>query len=541
MFLRRAKNQNRIKLAEKMAKDSKPMTFNLVFKDTPECLPPLHIIGIGDYKDSEEIAKYLSHTIQNLKASNPKAACMVLALGDNRYPSGTQKADEVIQQHLEELAKESNIPIFGILGNHDEGRSKTGIFLKEKGIGRGKHQVAHAYLDHPHVYDNTILCWEDLSFWNMPHEYYSIIYDNTQIFCINGNSYVKDCLDAYSNNSNTDENNQAIWMERAYLKAREAGKQIILAIHNPIKSVGKRNYHSDAPYFLTSNEIKEAKDFFKIDAILHPTHQDLLKASFKNRKIKFDLILSAHDHAMYYINDLSDPEFPIREITAGGGGGKLQDRQYFANQSQLGCFLKHPGFVEIVCHEDPVENYSIFNALGKDRNYQIVFNINSLDPIRFYDQLTENEIKKIDDFSKLIKRALEAYFSFLNVKQETRNGDFFTKKPQKGNISHGYYGLDRAHDIWAYLSDHKAEPYLQTIRTVFEMAKWHHSFKTKHITHPTEHSLISFIEKEIEKVYGEDKNKEAYNLKKLCSEEPNQSNNQEDDLHDNLYYRRFVS
>src|SRR5579885_25380 len=100
--------------------------------------------------------------------------------------------------------------------------------------------------------------------------------------------------------------------------------------------------------------------------------------------------------------------------------------------------------------------------------------------------------------SGLLLNAVDKYFAFLAPHQAKENGKFLGNTPWSGNVSHGHSGVERAHIIWAYLNNEKADNYADTIKTVYMMSRWN-----SYITSPTEHSFINIQNREIARSYNE--------------------------------------
>src|SRR5690606_34042286 len=84
----------------------------------------------------------------------------------------------------------------------------------------------------------------------LPDHYYSTILGNTQFFHLNTNTLIKDFLHSEDNTSEYE--TQLEWLVSEYQKAKEAGRTIFYALHNPVYTCGKRSVpgHYDAHLYL---------------------------------------------------------------------------------------------------------------------------------------------------------------------------------------------------------------------------------------------------------------------------------------------------
>lgn len=463
----------------------------------------------------------------------------VFFLGDNFYKSGIASADDpMVKTHFYDIYADpalpflAKLPFFGVVGNHCENARRRYLALRkeEKGVERGLHQVAISYLpdeNYPEVaskealYDSETLIQEDLSIWNMPSLTYSLIKRNTQVFFIDSNTYVKDYLEYLKMGEDTPPGNQARWLAEEMTKAKAAGRKTILALHHPLFTLGKRAYpaNSDIDLYLNSEEIEAAKAHFpSLADFALPSYNLLLKEVFKEQQLFFDATLCAHDHAMYYYNNTGKtkendeekkekeevskvkPDYPLCQVTSGGGGGALQPRLYFREQMYLGCFLKRHGVTKVTCRKDSIA----FTIYTEDRQYRLEFNHTSCKPIRHFPPTIDSEEQgKIKKLRSTIKKALSHYFNFLCPRQENHMGRFYYL-----NTCHGETGAERAHDIWAYISKADPDNYETMLTTLKEKID---QFPRK--TKPKPHSFITLLNTEIANTYGQDAT-----LESLCAE-----------------------
>lgn len=314
------------------------------------------------------------------------------------------------------------------------------------------------------------------------------------------------------------EKNQAAWLETEVKKAKDAGRRVFLASHHALVTVGGRAYHSDSSIYLSNTKIdKKSSDkrtwhekIYDFFSFKHKhSYNTILKECMKEQGLVFDGVFAAHDHSNYYYNNTVDREgnptetaYPIRQIVAGGGGGGLQARVQFTDQKRMGCFLKRHGFTEIICDDKKPANDFDFNIHtiknSKARPYErFEFNNTTLAAKRTYpENLTDTEKKQIEKLCATVMKAIDAYLLFIGTKQDKREGKYLTLNPMHGNLTHRKEGIDRAHQLWAYLIRENADNYEKTVDNIYKLVTWNSK-----VTSPTQHSLISIVNREIQNVY----------------------------------------
>ncbi len=462
----------------------------------------------------------------------------ILFLGDNFYDHGVSSpTDPIFKKNFTDiyanpaLTHIAGIPCFPILGNHDENIHKLKKPWDSKGIKRGMFQVARSYLaetvtgignqirkvfstqDKVKLYQQKNLDLASLPKWNMPSRYYSLIAGNTQIFCIDSNTYVEDYLKyqaALKFGKEIDPNNQAVWLEREVTKAKAAGRKVILASHHPILTPGKRSFESDTKLYLDSGTRvlfeRVYKDFYdgkqtiktnkeSYNTLLHETFKMQWKNQQRqNKDFTFDTIFAAHDHDLYSMSNKDKPdEFPVYEIVSGGGGGHLQN--LMKHDNHLGFFMKQNGFVRCEQFEgefgEPTLKYHVYTTAARDQEHHLVFTEKSKEPIRNYQTLTDDEQKLVKSFCNTVREAIDEYLKFVTSKQTKHHGKFFFR-----NFSHGEKGVEKAHKLWAYISNHEVDSFAKTVRTVSDIVKWSSLFAI-----PAEHSLVKILDKKVKEHY----------------------------------------
>lgn len=414
-----------------------------------------------------DVANAIHQFIQNNPQEKPD---FILLLGDNLYPKGVKSPrssqfENSFQKPYRSLI-ENNIPFFIITGNHDynmrdetalatEAQSKAkqlySSLLKSKpkpkpeclpastnGIDQILNEVAYTYLpdskgttkEKIERYKSETLKLNRLPAWNMPARYYALDAGDTRIICLDSSTYIADYL-TQGNEGQTPENNQALWLEAVTADAKNDFKQCILAMHHPAYSPGKRAFKNDLSLYLSKTQRIKIREAFSGPDKHSTPYNAYLSACLDAQQLKYDLVLTAHDHNQYYYNNRS-----IKQLTLGGGGGPLQVRSEFEHQDALACFIKDYGFGMIKTKlNEPIK---------------IKFSIHSLhQPTLFFSneniKAQQNDIEN-ENSTKVIK-AVEAaatnYFKFIASKQTADRKVFlFT------NLSHGHHEIECAHQAW---------------------------------------------------------------------------------------------
>lgn len=444
-----------------------------------------------DYPPKRVADKFIND-LKKIREKKGKLPAFVLILGDNFYDNGVDSPDskafkEIFEYLYGELAA-LGIPCIVILGNHDENLHRGNVISTQaRGIAQGINQVAHTYLleNAENLYgmnssSPTIdLQLSELPLWNMPNRFYSLDFVNTEIFCIDTNTYVKDYFEylaCVTTGKPIDPNNQAVWLERESKRAKAEGKHVLFAQHHPLLTPGKRFEDADSyVYFnipqdpLSPEALKLAERYFPgISKGEKFSFSDLLKKVYELQKLQPDAIMHAHDHNMYYINRPGTETDPmtIRQFCFGGGGGSIQQRKYFGGiQDYLGCHIDHHGIGKVVCDKE-----LLFSMQTTNDKYHVEFTLKNKYPRRHYTRENSSELKQVEDFCIAVKRAINAYF-------------------KKGGG--GVKGIARAHDVWAYISNSKADSLAKTVLTVKErMLQDYHAA-------PKSGSLITYLNQEL--------------------------------------------
>lgn len=394
----------------------------------PEQQSEFFIMGCqGDGGQSQKEVAALMNSVADRQENNP---AFVLVLGDNVYDYGVDSPSHTdFDKYFhgiyanESLTRLRQIPFFVLLGNHDSNQhTKKDISWYKIPVGEDTsiNEVAHSYMPEAsqfttidskiRLYQQPNLTLQELPQWNMPYFYYSLIIGNTQIFCLDSNSYAKEFLSLQDGSTASDKPNQAEWFKTEFEKARQNNRKIILAMHHPIYTSGKRslpNEH-DSIHYLTSDEIN------KLNTILHgdpekdftSSYNMLLNEILQRQQIEPDMVYAAHDHFMSYYNNKANENATrkICQITAGGGGGKLQERCSVLDYSAVACHLKNHGFAKISM------NHAAFNIdFYSTAGHHLRYSSDSHEPIR-----TPSTDSKLEDLRQQILAACELFFAELS-------------------------------------------------------------------------------------------------------------------------------
>lgn len=499
--------------AENYAKTTTPklLTFLTARKEQPE----LRFFALGCQGSGKQAQQQVAKLMEYIATHPNHTPDFILLLGDNFYESGMESAsDSAFKKLFKEMYLTyphlKKIPFFAILGNHDENLHANRIHGTEKGIPRGLHEVAASYrgdewdevslADKIKIYSASESPLNHFFSWNMPARFYSMISGDTQLFCIDSNTYVTDYLtarDDFRNGRKENPNNQAIWLANELRKAREANRKTLLVSHHSPYSPTRRAFNEDLHLYLPKDEREQALTFFGLPLNQAYSYNKLFYTCLKEQNLKFDMVLSAHDHDIYYFNNKNDTDalhYPLCQITAGGGGGGLQKRVSFLWQKFMGCFLKQHGFVEIATKFGHPTLHAHIHTFNKNGDYQhLLFTHHDCKPKRHYPPtMSSKEKKKIETLCHTTKQAIDRYFSFLSEKQEQTQGTFIAR-----NLDHGQDGIERAHQVWCYISQIHACDYLTTLSKIHDMTAW----KSK-IALPTDDSLISYLNQAFLEKYG---------------------------------------
>lgn len=493
--------------------------------------------------------KISQHEVAKLMDEKGTKPDIILGLGDNLYDDGAATPDddqfrEYFYKVYDRVELNKNLrrhKHFLILGNHDENRHratryKSYVTSELQGKDAARNEVAHTYIskqpedslddsgEHFSASFGTSPSFEDyvfvrvnqkdlvkqfcqpelkikdLDLWNMPYYFYSLILGDTQIFCLNSNTYARDFLEFHQKKERFQSpesvrSNQAAWLDREYRAAIEAGRKIIIAQHHPLFTSGKRAdpAHYDTVDYLSEQEKVTLKVILGCQS---DSYNEILRQLFEFQKFKFDLVAVAHDHCLQYYNEKS-PGQPtgLCQITSGGGGGDLQKRTHFFGYEHVGCYLKNNGFV------------SLTFAKVKPQQFHINFYSTAGHHLRFTDEshfaiCAPIEDRKLDMLRTTILKSVDEYFSLLlsallyrkkQAESTSTVGNFISRFSSSISAMASYLtsydnikkeDIDEIHNITAYLNQTYLPEFNIVIEKLFELFSKLSNTSLEHESHP---------------------------------------------------------
>ncbi|EKD70520.1 MAG: hypothetical protein ACD_46C00512G0002 [uncultured bacterium] len=328
--------------------------------DIPKDIDEVEFIVFGCQGSGKDSQKQTAKLMDEV-ASKSNIQC-IFGAGDNVYDWGaTTPYDPVFNSYFHDIYNHPELKtlkekkFFMALGNHDgnfQNAANAAYYRYTNPTGEKTEirEVEHSYIDNPEeraaLYSNTKIDPKKLPQWNMPYYFESVILGDTQVFILDSSTYAKEYLNSLNGKINPDKVNQAQWLEEEYKIAKASGRKIAVLMHHPFYTSGKRAFPSDfdSSHYLYPKEIDE------INEITHSntkSYNQLLKNIFDKQDIHFDVVFAAHDHFLSYYNDKAvAKEQGLVQITAGGGGGKLQDRKSYAGHPYVE-FLEQNGFWKV--------------------------------------------------------------------------------------------------------------------------------------------------------------------------------------------------
>lgn len=386
---------------------------------------PLHFYALGCQGEEGERQQAVARLMDEKAAKNQPA--FLLYLGDNIYNGAVESTlDPRFNKRFHQpyhLPNLKAIPGILVLGNHDanlENWAHTGNYLSnapllgffakpllacKTGKAVEQFEVAHTYLHKdPFFYKQDTLPIKEMPKWGMPYYYcsYDFIEANTQLFCLNSNTFVSDFLNFWESNDseeNADHSiNQAIWLDRVFFQAKQAGRATILALHNPLLTSSKRAlpHKYDAHLYMTPKQIQKINYILSIlpesptDLLtrirtcmqetdpeinaavatqpINGSYAAMLSACLHIQGIKPDAVFTAHDHALVY--NRSDDLCQV--ISGAGGSTNLMKQESNANNATQGCFVSEPGFVAVTCdafNATPEIQFDFHTTTGKHMRF----------------------------------------------------------------------------------------------------------------------------------------------------------------------------
>lgn len=363
----------------------------------------------------KRVASMMDEKIRKLKADGKPLPKFILFLGDNIYEHGVNSPAPssetkgftecfVDVYKTEKRGELKEIPCFLVLGNHDYdfdvANASNPMHSTEIATKLASNQVARTYFSSmaktitekiKRFMGDELRPEELQTGWNMPYFFYSLIAGDTQVFCLDSNTFLHDYLTYKDGKVNADglkldaegkpiephQINQAHWLKKEYALAQKSGRQIIFAQHHPLRVAAKRAFPKkfDSLHYLTSTEINAlSKHLYGNDCPdIGLSYNQMLNDAFKQMGCYPDLLYAAHEHAISYTNTKTrDEKKPLVQFISGGGGGdKLDARHSYRDHPYLGMYQQHYGYSHITCN-------------GKKKTFEIATHIDGLEsPIKF--------------------------------------------------------------------------------------------------------------------------------------------------------------
>jgi hypothetical protein len=452
--------------AKAAAKQATPRVYTLTGLKSHQ--GKLRFVAFGCQGSANEAQADVGKAINEfIRAHQDKEPDFILLLGDNLYPKGVKSPrssefEKSFQTPYAPLIKQK-IPFFIIPGNHDYNMRDEAKFIPASQEGKDLilNEVAYTYLpdgkrtteDIVALFKSDTLDLKNLPAWNMPTRYYAIDAGDTRIICLDSSTYIAEYL-IKDQPGQTPENNQARWLAKVTTEAKQNEKQCMLAMHHPTYSPGRRAFKNDLSLYLNKDQRNTIREAFSAFDKSSTPYNIYLKACLEEQGLQYDLILTAHDHNQYYYNDGE-----VRQLTAGGGGGRTQPRAEFANQANLGCFFKDYGYSVV---KTPLENpEKIDFSIRPLRSSPLFFSNDSVTAKR-----KQGVDEKIITLITATEEAVEEYFAFIATKQTADRKNFLLK-----NLAHGKSEIKCAHQAWALINQKEIGDYASLVKDLYNMVK----------------------------------------------------------------------
>jgi hypothetical protein len=355
------------------------------------------------------------------------------------------------------------------------------------------------------------------------------------------------------------EKNQVYRLLADFQKCKEDGFIPLLVMHNPLLALGKRwwpkeydsnlyNYFDEitrldlilqlsrenkTEYRKKVMEILKAKKekvYSCFKDVPYPTvdaanYSLMLTRFFAAFNLDFNLVICAHDHLLAYqcvdgvkgVSQNYDPddknktpippkqprpddvsEYKIRQITTGGGGGKLQSCEVFSPNGSVGSCLVDNGFIAYTLDQDnpdlidihvvTVKHTELMIEKDKRRPWEddlyLRFDTRSAKPIREpikkidpKDKAAIEDQMKVNAFTEQVLDACRQYEKFLSEKTVETKGEFFDKVHtswtawKSANFTHKREDVVILNKMIAYLSQDKRTSYAETVDEVYQLCE----------------------------------------------------------------------
>ena len=503
----------------------------------------------------KETAELMNVIAKDLRDSEEPMPSFILFLGDNMYdygvpsPSAAGFSDCFHKIYYNpEMTVIHSIPSFLLLGNHDDNlHGKAFLSANASGDETGINQAAHTFIANTPdnikkraaLYKQNALPIDKLSHWNMPYLYYSIVAGNTQIFCLNSNTYLQDYLDLASGKVKTRFNkdgsmdvvnlktgliNQAWWFQKEYATARLAGRQIFVAQHHPLSVSGKRSFPTgfDYNHYLSWQQVLDLNENLKCENskfVETASYNTLLAAVFNQQGIDPDMVFVAHEHFISWHHEVNQQtgQQKLRQFTSGGGGGDLQKRTSYRNNDAIPMHQQHNGFGMVTCYPAHPKEFAldVFTVEGlhlrfNDSNQKSIMKISD-DPqvekvrqcvlnacYRYFNMLKEAELRAFPVENILREKSLKTVSTFYSLFQKATDVCRSVYDTTSNIFDHIFHDTEAAkenrliQDLQAYFSQVKLPDYQAVIERLFSLSQ-----QLPYRLHESDQAFYAMLQNEI--------------------------------------------
>lgn len=425
-------------------------------------------------KPSEELKINFPLPKRTLPSNKQTKPSFAIVAGDNLYTDGAYSPnDKAFKNGFYDIYGQSRNDLIKlhVLGNHDCNIHKLAIGAR--GLSIAVNEIAHTFLNSEGAFDTKRLKYLEQRFislefltknnyhWFLPSRFYEVTYKGTTFLFMDSNHIALDFLeyhkllaklklevielDKETLNSTSFpfdsversqanmaiaglkieieklmiqiENNQAYWLEQAFIRHPDTRK--VLIWHHPVFTPSKRSEskHNDMLQYLNQNplEAKNQLDSLEKLGICTKNYSTILKTILIRLKIPktkqtllekirdskspslcqsvisgIDVFHCAHEHIQLISNNKLEHETGVFQIIAGGGGGDAEldpIRKY--NKIRDILFHESYGFSVVTLNSKPQnEIYAeIFSLKGpyacfSNKSLDPVFDLSDIKPIK---------------------------------------------------------------------------------------------------------------------------------------------------------------
>lgn len=425
----------------------------------------------GNGGESQKHTAAKMNSVAASLAAQGKRVDFVLSLGDNIYDHGVSSPlDSGFDSCFYSIYRNDQLTSLNLLtwflseGNHDKNFEKFWMLAHggTQGDAIGINQAARTYIGddakksdaesiskQQRFFEQSSLPVDDLKKWkwNMPYFFYSIIANNTQIFVLDSNSYLKEYLallsGRVSNGVDIDTGlpNQAIWLQREFAEAKKYGRQIFFAQHHPLFVSGKRAFPGsyDTKHYLSEQEVVQLNELLREQNPNHietKSYNELLAAVYRQQGFDPEMVFAAHEHCINYLNDaeLTNGHGTLRQFTSGGGGGDLQKRSSYRGHPYVSMHQMHNGFGVVTCKTAKPHTFKL--DVHTNEGLHLRFNETSHQA-----EMNRNSNSFVEQLQNIVLSACNSYFNILKEAEISKIDHKKKKREEKvtqPNQSSGY-------------------------------------------------------------------------------------------------------